>query len=103
MRAGAAQRRWTARALCGHPGCQGGDSLEQAAARAFAQPRLGLRAIDARSHQRPSSIDASPSASWPTAVLIAVTSPGTPGAGGVTTKRKLRNAGGPRPLKLTLA
>ena len=38
-------------------------------------------------------MDARPSASWPTAVLIAVTSPGTSGVGGVTTKRKLRSAG----------
>ena len=103
MRTGAAQCCRTAHASCGHSRCQGRDRLEQSAARALSQLRLGLRPIGGRSHHRPNSIAVIPSASWPTAVLIAVTSPGTPGAGGGTEKRKLRNTGGARPLKLTLA
>ena len=48
---------------------------------------------------RPTSIDATPSTSWPSAV----TSPWMPAAGVVTAKRKLRSTGPGRPLKLTLA
>src|ERR1700730_19362230 len=102
MSAGAPQARRATHALRAHARHQGRYRVQQPTARTFAQ--LGLRGGPIRGpHHRPSSIDAKPSASWPTAVLIAVTSPGIPGAGGVTTKRKLRSAGSLRPLKTTSA
>src|SRR5262249_34259987 len=103
MGAGAPQGGRTPYALRAHARYQGRDRLEQPTPGAFAQ--LGRRRGWSRRgpHDRASSLAAKPSASWPTAVLIAVTSPGTSVAGGVTTKRKLRSAGPLRPLKLTLA
>ena len=53
--------------------------------------------VGGRTRHRPvgpaATMDARPSASWPTAVLIAATSPGTSGVGGGTAKRKLRSVG----------
>ncbi len=53
----------------------------------------GKRRLTRGPRRGTSSIGAMPSASRPTAALIAATSPGTPGAGGGTTKRKLCKAG----------
>src|SRR6202030_1589375 len=99
----APQNRRASHALSRHARCQGGDGLEQPAARALPQLRLGRGRVRRGPLHRPTSIDATPSASWPSAVLIAVTSPWMSAAGGVTTKRKLRSTGPGRPLKLTLA
>ena len=78
------------------PRCSAGTTLEQPAARAFAQLRpretgrplrrdVVICADGPRDQHR-----ASPSASWPTAVLIAATSPATSGVGGVHLEAEAR-------------
>src|SRR5690242_19879771 len=68
--------------------------LQKTTPKAFALLPRCDQVIRSPLHQRPgraTSIAASPSASWPTAVLIAATSPGMREESGVTLKRKLRS------------
>ena len=98
------QDRWAAHAMRGAAGVKLRYLLQQPAAWAFAQLRpargrcAGHCGRGGGSKHHPDtgnvvSIGATPSASRPTAALIAATSPGTPGAAGRTEKRKLRNSG----------
>ena len=74
--------RRAAHAACRHPGHQRRYCLHQAAAGAFAQLRRRRRRLhDAADHLPAANIAASPSASCPTAALIAVTCPGVPAPG----------------------
>ncbi len=101
--AAAPQDRAAAPAACGNAGLKGRHCLEQAAARAF--PHSGVRDRDGlRDHRAvglATSMAASWLASWPTAALIAATSPPVPGLGGASTNRKERASGALRPEKAT--
>src|SRR6476660_5930023 len=96
MRLGPMQDGGTLLAIGSHSLGKRWDVLQKTTSEAFAQLPRCDNAIRTPLHQRPgrvTSIAASPSASWPTALLIAATSPGMPDESGVTLKRKLRSTG----------
>ena len=104
MRGIVPEHRRAAQAACRHARHQRRYCLDEAAAGAFAQlGRRRPRLRDAADHLPAANIAASPSASCPTAALIAVTSPGVPVPDGGTTMRKLRRTDDLRLLKLTFA
>src|SRR5262249_23248061 len=91
-------------AMCAHARLQGRHRLKQPATRTLPQLRARDRTRGPSPHQRPvASIVARASDSWPTAGLIALTSPLTSGEGDGTEKRQLLEGGARLPLKLTLA
>src|SRR4051794_5676987 len=91
------QGRRTTHAACAHAKSQRWNHLKKAAAWALLEFLPGGepgRGQGRHFVRRPlANMDASPSANWPTAVLIAATSNGTPAACGMATNRKLRIVG----------
>src|SRR4051812_39027202 len=91
MRGIVPEHRRAAKAPRRDPRHQRRDCLYEATAGAFAQLRCGCRRLcDVTGYRPVASIAASPSASCPTAAVIAVTSPGVSAPDGGTTMRKLR-------------